>query len=310
MVLSLTLAASASAEEPRDRLLTDFRAGSTVRWMTVNDGVMGGRSRGDFRVKDGVLRFAGATNTQGGGFSSIRAPRVAYDLTGYDGIRLRVRADGRRYTFRLSTSTTRKGRYQPSYWADFETDKDAGWQIIDVPFERFRPQWRGQRLSGPALDLENIDGLGLMIYDKRDGPFLLEADWIRAYRKPPAGFSMAQYRGAQRPLVVFAPNPTDVRLTTLLSDVAQTRRAFDERDMVLVVVCVEGASKAGETALTGEQAQALRAVYGVQPNTFSLRLVGKDGGVKRSSDTLVSLSEIYELIDSMPMRKREMRRED
>ena len=40
-----------------------------LRWRTVNDNVMGGRSRGGFDVDDGVLIFAGSTNTNGGGFS-------------------------------------------------------------------------------------------------------------------------------------------------------------------------------------------------------------------------------------------------
>ena len=119
------------------------------------------------------------------GFSSIRSEAGRFDLGAFDGIRLRVRGDGRRYTFRLTTRDTRDERRRPSYWADFET---AGhdWEVVEVPFRRFRPRWRGRWLEGPALNTRAIDGLGLMIYDGKDGPFRLEVDWIAAYRQPEA----------------------------------------------------------------------------------------------------------------------------
>ena len=56
-----------------DETIADFSKGETVEWRTVNDNVMGGRSVGDFEVGDSTLNFKGRTNTNGGGFSSIRA---------------------------------------------------------------------------------------------------------------------------------------------------------------------------------------------------------------------------------------------
>ena len=162
-------------------LLTDFaRAQTDLGWFVVNDNVMGGRSQGDFTVRRGELYFSGSTNTRGGGFSSIRTGAMQLDLDGYDGIRLRVKGDGRRYTWRLTTNARWWGR-QISYWADFETE-DGAWSTIDVPFSRFVPQFRGARLDGPALDPAQITGMGLMIYDKLDGPFELRLDSVHAYR--------------------------------------------------------------------------------------------------------------------------------
>lgn len=150
-------------------------------WYPVNDGVMGGRSEGGFRLEDRALVFAGNTNTDGGGFSSIRSETRRFDLEAWDGIRVHIRGDGRTYTFRLTTAGTGRGPNRLSYWADFET-RGGHWEIVDVPFHRFRPRQRGRWLEGPALEPGAIDGLGLMIYDKRDGLFRLDVDWIRAYR--------------------------------------------------------------------------------------------------------------------------------
>ena len=54
-------------------LLTDFTASSSdLGWYVVNDNVMGGRSEGDIEQGQSKLRFAGRTNTNGGGFSLVR----------------------------------------------------------------------------------------------------------------------------------------------------------------------------------------------------------------------------------------------
>ena len=46
--------------------------------------------------------------------------------------------------------------------------------------------------------------------------------------------------------------------------------------------------------------------FSVSSTGFQLLLLGKDGGVKLRSST-ASLEDIFSLIDTMPMRKREMR---
>ena len=174
------MTATASAEQARSLLLTDFTPDSAdLGWYVVNDNVMGGRSSGDFRTHDSELHFAGSTNTNGGGFSSIRTHPIPVDLSDFAGIRLHVKADGRRYTWRLSTDASWRGR-PISYWADFET-RDEEWTTVDIPFSRFVPRFRGVELDGPSLNPQMITGMGLMIYDKLDGPFKLRLESISAY---------------------------------------------------------------------------------------------------------------------------------
>lgn len=161
-------------------LLTEFTTDPAgLEWYVVNDNVMGGRSEGGFEIEQGKLRFAGRTNTRGGGFSSIRTRPVQLDLSKYTGIRLQVAGDGRRYTWRLTTAARWRGR-EISYWADFDSLDDA-WSTTDIPFTRFVPKYRGTQLDGPALDPGQITGMGLMIYDNQDGPFELQLDSVHAY---------------------------------------------------------------------------------------------------------------------------------
>jgi hypothetical protein len=134
-------------------LLTDFTSNtSDMGWYVVNDNVMGGRSEGDFIQEQEKLSFAGRTNTNGGGFSSIRTEPLQLDLSNFAGIQ----------------------------WADFET-LNGTWTTVNIPFADFIPQFRGYQLEGPELDPTKINGMGLMIYDNQDGPFELELASVHAY---------------------------------------------------------------------------------------------------------------------------------
>jgi NADH dehydrogenase [ubiquinone] 1 alpha subcomplex assembly factor 1 len=172
---------NASGSHSRGELvLTDFTSTSPdLGWYVVNDNVMGGRSDGDFEQVQGELHFTGRTNTNGGGFSSIRTKPLQLDLSKYAGIQLHVRGDGRRYTWRLATAARWRDK-QVSYWADFEA-LDGAWSVVKIPFASFIPRYRGYELDGPALDPGQITGMGLMIYDKQDGAFDLRMANVLAY---------------------------------------------------------------------------------------------------------------------------------
>ena len=176
-IMTILPFAATSADDVSKSLLTQFDdLPGDLQWNVVNDNVMGGRSRGGYTIQDGILRFTGATNTRGGGFSSLRTSRAQLPFTSdTDGIAMRMKGDFRTYIFRVET----RGGY--TYWADVPTRSD--WQDVAIPFENFTLRWRGYQRRGPALKPENIDSLGLMLYDKRDGPFRLEVDWISTWQR-------------------------------------------------------------------------------------------------------------------------------
>ncbi|MEM8984271.1 MAG: CIA30 family protein [Pseudomonadota bacterium] len=283
-------------------LITDFTGTSpNLGWRVVNDNVMGGRSDGDFAIVDKELRFTGRTNTRGGGFSSIRSQRLALNLSAFAGLRVRVRADGRRYTWRLTTDARVYGR-QVSYWADFETTAGE-WQDIDIAFSDFIPQFRGRLLDGPTLDTSNIQGMGLMIYDKLDGPFDLQLASVHAFAEP---FSIQALRWDKRVLIVNAASANSEALQQQLMAIDATAQQFNERDMVLVTLVTDNKSKAGARDLNASDVDALRRSLSIDRGEFAVRLVGKDGSVKLTANEPVATDELYALIDKMPMRRREM----
>ncbi len=141
-------------------------------WRTVNDNIMGGRSLGGGEIRDGSMVFAGATDTNGGGFSSVRASDNEWHLAGVDGLGARLRADERRYVFHVFPGL-RYGNGHVFCRGDFKTNElidaadggasDSGdWQEVSVASSDFVPMVRGaarrdrsRRAARPLEDPEH-----------------------------------------------------------------------------------------------------------------------------------------------------------
>lgn len=170
----LSLSQMAEADVKELKTLADFHSPQTdFVWTAVNDDVMGGQSSGEFSITDGRLVFRGEINTNGGGFASIRTDPQQLHIGSHDGLKLRVRGDGRTYRFRLVTAGS-----DYAYMADFPTRKGE-WEIIDLPFSTFQPSWRGRKLDRPPVKPADITSIGFLIADRRDGEFVLEVEWIK-----------------------------------------------------------------------------------------------------------------------------------
>ena len=146
------------------------------QWIVVNDNVMGGRSQGGFKFKKNKLFFSGSTNTIGGGFSSIRTISNDYDLKEKSGLHIRYKGDGR--TYKIGVRMEGKS---VAYRTNFATGN--GRQEAKIPFENMDVSWRGRPLSKAEHPLikSKIRSIEFMIYDKKDGPFKLQIDWIKSY---------------------------------------------------------------------------------------------------------------------------------
>ncbi len=172
----------ANAEEPVSLDLFDAnRAAAQTPFVVVNDSVMGGVSTSRAALEGGVLVFSGAVRLEnGGGFASMRTTLDPTDLSGFTGVELVVRGDGRRYKLQLRDQDDGSGGVV--HRAAFETR--AGQRLtLRVPFTDLEPSFRGRRVpDAPPLDLRQIRQLGVLISDRQAGPFRLEVLAIRVYR--------------------------------------------------------------------------------------------------------------------------------
>ncbi len=118
---------------------------------------------------------------------------------------------------------------------------------------------------------------------------------------------LSQFRWQKRLLFLFAPAADDPALQTMQTALAQARAEVQARDLVVFLILEQGQSQQDGQPLAPPAGQALRQRFGIKPQTTTVVLVGKDGGVKLQRPGPVPLTDIFALIDSMPMRQQERR---
>lgn len=157
--------------------LFSFAAGEPG-WYTVDDDVMGGVSSSTVAIAEAKrLTFAGDMSLENnGGFSSVRSDWNIIDLTGAEGVLLRVKGDGKVYRLRIRTESA--GR-SISYNALFKTTAEE-WTTVFVPFAEMVPTYRGYIMDVGPLDPATIGSFGFMLSDKQPGEFELVVDWMRS----------------------------------------------------------------------------------------------------------------------------------
>lgn len=94
---------------------------------------------------------------------------------------------------------------------------------------------------------------------------------------------LAPYRWQNRILIIRAPGTTDPSYREQAAALVAAYPGLVERDLRVFTA------------------------FGVE--RFSIELIGKDGGTKERRNTVLPPAELFAIIDAMPMRRAEMRRE-
>ncbi|EME32652.1 uncharacterized protein Gasu_00240 [Galdieria sulphuraria] len=174
-------------------------------WGPVDDVVMGGVSQSKIELSssgDSVI-FSGQVSTDNfGGFASVKTIpfETPLDLSGYDGIYLRLLGDGRRYKFIIRCDKKWDGI---AYICSMDTVASI-WKECYLPFSQFRPVFRAKTITPISpLDPTTIYSFQLMYskfeYDEKlnpsfqEGPFSLELKDIYAYRHNELGTKTPQF---------------------------------------------------------------------------------------------------------------------
>ena len=108
---------------------------------------------------------------------------------------------------------------------------------------------------------------------------------------------LRDYLWTNRVIVTFSANESAPERRLLLKQIAQYPCEFRKRDLVHIDLIFGSADY-----------QSLSQRFAIDGKDFKLVLIGKDGKIKLHT-TAVSLEDIFALIDTMPMRKKEMRGE-
>jgi NADH dehydrogenase [ubiquinone] 1 alpha subcomplex assembly factor 1 len=180
-LLVAVLFMQATAERSLLPLLDFTGSEAAEKWQAVNDGVMGGVSDGRFKVTpEKTLEFFGNLSLENnGGFASVRTKPADFDIKAGDTLVIRVKGDGREYVLNIYTKSRRMAF---SYRAPLPTTKDE-WQEVEIPLADFIPTAFGRRVQGMGpVEPDQINGLGVMLSDKKPGKFQMQVEWMKVVR--------------------------------------------------------------------------------------------------------------------------------
>lgn len=118
---------------------------------------------------------------------------------------------------------------------------------------------------------------------------------------------LSSYQGRNRLLILFAPSE-DASMYQPFKEQLQIRtQEIRDRDLVTFHLFESGEGWLADRPLPKEQVLSLRKQFSIKSGQCTVILIGKDGEVKLRETLPVDLSDIFAIIDAMPMRQREMR---
>ena len=104
---------------------------------------------------------------------------------------------------------------------------------------------------------------------------------------------LAAYRDQKRGLLVFAPAAEDAGYLDQRRELEALQAELFDRDMSVFY-------------LLPSDAALLYEYFGVGESSFTVVLIGKDGTEKERYNRPVQPSDLFNTVDQMPMRRREM----
>lgn len=165
----------------REEIIIELNSPEIIqKLMIVNDGVMGGISKGRIELSEqGNIKFLGKLSPKNnGGFTSFRLLLENQVYADCNGVRLHAKGDGKIYKITLRTDENFDGL---SYQAEFKTNYGK-WENYIIDFSEFLPKYRGRIVEGElTLFPQNIKQVGILIADKQFGEFEIELDKIKIY---------------------------------------------------------------------------------------------------------------------------------
>ncbi|QDG53920.1 DUF4174 domain-containing protein [Persicimonas caeni] len=112
-----------------------------------------------------------------------------------------------------------------------------------------------------------------------------------------------------RIILLFAPSATQADYQAIRDALSERQDGVEDRDLVVYHLFFEEAGHVGDRGISPVATRQLAERYDASDDGFTYVLIGKDGTVKNRADEAVAVDDIFGRIDSMPMRRREMREE-
>ncbi|NRB49060.1 MAG: DUF4174 domain-containing protein [Saprospiraceae bacterium] len=119
--------------------------------------------------------------------------------------------------------------------------------------------------------------------------------------------SLKQHQWKDRIILIFAESTAHPLYQEQQKLLQSNEIELKDRDLVVYRLFKQKAIEPGGEVMTRKWADQVTKKYNRAKKPFFFVLLGKDGGMKLLSDEVVAMQQLFGLIDSMPMRRAEMK---
>ena len=147
-------------------------------WVLLSDNIMGGVTKSKIEYTNNSVLLSGNISLDNyGGFSSIKTKYKSVDLSDYNGIKIKFKSTNQKFAFTLEDN---QNWTKPNFKREFSPKKDDTWEELIIYFKDFQEVIIGEPTGNKmkSESLKNIVRMGIMTYEKKEGPFSLEVDYI------------------------------------------------------------------------------------------------------------------------------------
>lgn len=154
---------------------TDIDFTDDANWYIVNDGVMGGLSKGNEEIENGKLTFSGTISLENnGGFSWVKSDGWSADLSGYEKVTITYKTDDRGYDLTFETpSANNIALFQKRL-----PNTDGKWRTQELNLSDFEYTIFGQKNGKTFTNRDEVIHVGIILADKRSGAFKMQVEEI------------------------------------------------------------------------------------------------------------------------------------
>ena len=124
------------------------------------------------------------------------------------------------------------------------------------------------------------------------------------------GALLDSYTWHNRLLLIFTPFQNHPEFIAQNRDLATVEADLVDRDLVVLRMMPGAAVTIDNNVLNTSNSDTFYQNFAIETGEFRVLLIGKDGTLKLTRSSAVITTDLFELIDSMPMRQMEMRSRD
>jgi len=123
------------------------------------------------------------------------------------------------------------------------------------------------------------------------------------------GQQFDEYRWKNRLILLFTPELQHPNYQQQIAAFTEEEEALQDRKLLVFTLTPKGQLLDQDCVIEKEHHLAIYKKYDITTQDYAVLLLGLDGGLKRKVvNKLVDPKSLFSLIDTMPMRRAEMRR--